>query len=272
VLTGEPHCGIPAAETVTGLKVSLGQHPMNGQVLPLGEGWDLHAHEWIAWSRTGRDSYDRFHRDAFLALIPRPGRLTVDVGCGEGRVSRDLKALGHRVLAIDLSLAMSRAAAAHPGAPVPAVVADAARLPLANGAADCAVAFMSLHDIDHMPAAVREIARVLAAGGRLAMAIVHPINSAGQFTADKAGAHRLFVIDGSYLQPERYVETVTRDGLTVTFHSEHRPLQAYTEALADAGFVIERLREPTSPDPAKPWHRVPLFLNILAALKQHRCP
>ena len=233
--------------------------------LSLGEGWQRHADEWITWARTGLDSYDRFHREAFLPLIPPPGRLTVDVGCGEGRVSRDLRALGHPVLAVDLSLAMTRAAATHPQEPVPAVVADATRMPLATGAADCAVAFMSLHDIDRMPAAIGEIARILAVGGRLVIAIVHPINSAGHFTGDKADAGRPFVIDGSYLQPERYVDTVTSDGLTVTFHGEHRPLQTYTEALADAGLVIERLREPTSPDPAKPWHRVPLFLNIVAA-------
>jgi SAM-dependent methyltransferase len=146
------------------------------------------------------------------------------------------------------------------------VVADATRMPLATGAADCAVAFMSLHDIDRMPAAIGEIARILAVGGHLVIAIVHPINSAGHFTGDKADAGRPFVIDGSYLQPERYVDTVTSDGLTVTFHGEHRPLQAYTEALAYAGLLIERLREPTNPDPAKPWHRVPLFLDIVASL------
>jgi SAM-dependent methyltransferase len=236
--------------------------------LSLGEGWQRHADEWITWARTGLDSYDTFHRDAFLPLVPSPGRLTVDVGCGEGRVSRDLRALGHRVLSVDLSLAMTRAAATHPQDPVSAVVADATRLPLADNAADCAVAFMSLHDIDHMPAAIREIARILAVGGRLVIAIVHPINSAGRFTGDKADADRPFVIDGSYLQPERYVDAFTREGLTMTFHGEHRPLQAYTEALADAGLVIERLREPSSPDPAKPWYRVPLFLNIVASLQR----
>ena len=25
---------------------------MTDQISPLGEGWDLHAAEWIAWSRT----------------------------------------------------------------------------------------------------------------------------------------------------------------------------------------------------------------------------
>lgn len=236
---------------------------------PLGQAWDSHAGEWITWARLpGVDSYDQFHRDEFLSLIPGPGRLTVDVGCGEGRVSRDLQTMGHRVLAVDLSLAMSRAAATHPVAPVPAVVADAARLPLTTGAADCAVAFMSLHDIDHMSAAIQEIARILTVGGQLVMAIVHPINSAGSFTADKADAGRPFIITDSYLHPRRYVDAVTRDGLTVTFHGEHRPLQAYTEALTGAGFVIARLREPTNPDPAKPWRRVPLFLNIVAALRR----
>lgn len=243
---------------------------MTYEALPLAEGWDKHAQEWITWARIpGRDSYEQFHRDAFMQLVPPPGGLTVEVGCGEGRVSRDLQASGHRVLAADLSMTMSRAAASHPDRPMPAVVANATRLPLPAGAADCVVAFMSLHDIDHMPAAVTEIARILAAGGHLVLAIVHPINSAGRFSGERGDAGRPFVIGGSYLQSERYVDTGTHDGLTVTFHGEHRPLEAYTEALADAGFVIERLREPTDPDPATAWHRVPLFLDILATL--HPC-
>lgn len=240
---------------------------MTREELPLAEGWDKHAREWITWARIpGRDSYEQFHRDAFMQLVPTPGRLTVEVGSGEGRVSRDLQASGHRVLAADLSLTMSRAAATHPDRPVPAVVANATRLPVAAGAADCVVAFMCLHDIDHMPAAVKEIARILTAGGHLVLAIVHPINSAGHFSGVKGDSDRPFIIGGSYLRPERYVDTGTHDGLTVTFHGEHRPLEAYTEALADAGFVIERLREPTDPNPAKAWHRVPLFLDILASL------
>jgi hypothetical protein len=34
--------------------------------------------------------------------------------------------------------------------------------------------------------------------------------------------------------------------------------------LYDAGFVIERLREPTETDPDNAWHRMPLFLHIRA--------
>src|SRR5271165_3621610 len=33
--------------------------------------WDLHADEWISWARApGHDSYWRFHREAFLPLVP----------------------------------------------------------------------------------------------------------------------------------------------------------------------------------------------------------
>ena len=245
----------------------MGQHQPADYALPLAEGWDSHAQEWIAWTRTRLDGY-KSHRKTFLPLIPSPHHLTVDVGCGEGRVSRDLQTLGHRVVAIDRSFAMSRSAAAHPVEPVPAIVADAAELPLATGTADCVVAFMSLHDIDNMPTAVKEIARVLTVGGHLVMAIVHPINSAGHFPGDKDDATRPFVIDESYTQAKRYITTRAREGLTMgSAHGEHRPLQAYTEALTDAGFVINRLLEPTSADTGDKWHRIPLFLHILASLQ-----
>jgi ubiquinone/menaquinone biosynthesis C-methylase UbiE len=63
------------------------------------------------------------------------------------------------------------------------LLADAMSIPLQDNCADLAVAFMSLHDIDAMPAAVKEMARLLAPDGRLCLAIVHPINSCGRFDA-----------------------------------------------------------------------------------------
>ena len=86
----------------------------------LREAWDANARAWIAWAREpGHDSYWRFHRDAFVPLVPAPGRLTLDIGCGEGRVGRDLGRLGHRVLGLDGAAAMAEAAATHPEAPGP---------------------------------------------------------------------------------------------------------------------------------------------------------
>jgi SAM-dependent methyltransferase len=228
----------------------------------LADGWDANAGAWIEWTRRGLDSYSA-HKLAFLPLIPPPGRLTVDVGAGEGRVSRELQAQGHRVLAIDRSLTMSRSAATHPEEPVPAVVADAVNLPLPDATADCAVAFMCLHDIDNVVSAIAEIGRILTAGGKLVIAIVHPLNSAGSF--DQDGAKPPYVIRDAYTKARSYTTTRTRDGLSMTYHGIHRPLQVYTEALADAGLVIERLREHTTDDPDDKWSRIPLFLHIVAS-------
>ncbi len=212
--------------------------------------WDLHADEWISWARVpGHDSYWRFHREAFLPLVPPPERLTLDIGCGEGRLTRDLSRLGHRVLGIDASPAMVAAAASVPGAAGWVAAGDAAALPVADAAADCAVAFMRLQDVDHMEQAVAEAARVLVPGGRLVIAVTHPANTAGKFAPGPDEAARPFVIDGSWFERRALADTCERDGYIMTFHFWHRPLQAYTEALADAGFLIERIREVGDPSP-----------------------
>jgi len=245
---------------------------MTDQVERLSDSWDAHAHEWIKWVRApGRqDSYWRFHRERFLSLVPTAGRLTVDIGCGEGRVGRDLQDLGHRVLGIDLSFTMCRAAMTH-AQPSPAVRADAAELPLAESSADCAIAFMSLQDIDDMQAVVKEIARVLEDDSLLVLAIVHPMYSGGKFSRIKlsrAGRnYKPFVIKRSYFQTKRLVSTDVHGGLRVTLFREHRPLQAYIQALIDAGFNIEKLVELTDADQARHREGIPVFLDILARLK-----
>ena len=160
----------------------------------LRERWEAHANEWIAWARAaGHDSYWRFHRDQFLQIVPPPGHRTVDIGCGEGRLSRHLKQLGHVVVGVDASPSLV-AAARELDPSMDIRLADAAVLPLDDASADLVVAFMSLQDVDAMPAAIREIARILQPGGRLCLAIVHPINSAGRFETEDADSP--FVITG----------------------------------------------------------------------------
>ena len=234
----------------------------------LREAWESQARAWIAWvRRPGNDSYDRFHREQFFDLLPGPGKLTVDLGCGEGRVARDLLVRGHRVVAFDGSPAL--VAAARDSTPsVAAEVADAAALPLPDACANLVVAFMTLHDVEDLEGAVRELARVLEAGGRLCLAIVHPMNSAGRFEGEAANAP--FRIEGSYLARFDYSDPVERDGLTMLFHSRHRPLADYFAALAASGLAVETLREPAVPESAatspalRRWQRVPLFLHMLA--------
>src|SRR4029453_4104650 len=102
---------------------------------------------------------------------------------GEGGVHQDLRAMGHPGVGGDVSRTMIEAARELDPS-IDTCLADAARLPFADGSFDCVVAFMSLQDVDQMAAAVDEAARVLDAGGRLCLGIVHPLNSAGRFGGD----------------------------------------------------------------------------------------
>lgn len=233
------------------------------------EAWERHAADWIAWARApGHDSYWQFHRDQFLELVPPPSGRTLDLGCGEGRLARDLTALGHDVVGVDGSPTLL--AAARDASPkLELHLADAASLPLPDASFGLVVAFMSLQDVDGLEPAVREAARVLTPGGRLCIAIVHPLNSAGAFADDAVGTSP-FVIEGSYLDQFPYAEEVARDGYAMRFESLHRPVQTYVEALAAAGLLIERLREPSLPEHAsvsersERWRRIPLFLHLQA--------
>jgi ubiquinone/menaquinone biosynthesis C-methylase UbiE len=240
---------------------------MDEQML-LSDAWEKEAHRWMEWARTpGHDSYWKFHKEQFLPLLPKPGLLTVDIGCGEGRLPRDLKALGHKVAGFDASKTLiAFAKEADPEGRYE--VANANLLPLADGCADLAIAFMSLQDVDDLEKAVAEMARVLIEGGRACIAIVHPINSAGNFVDESKNS--AFIIERSYLQEYRYSDTFGRDGLEMTFHSTHRTLERYSQELEKSGFLIEVIRECALPehavdgDRARRWQRIPMFIHIRA--------
>jgi SAM-dependent methyltransferase len=238
----------------------------------LRDAWDDQADAWAAWASTpGHDQFFWLHGlPNLLALVPAPGRCTIDLGCGEGRLARELATRGHAVVGVEGSPNLARRARAHEP-PATVVNGDAARLPIADASADLVVASMSLQDVDDLSATVREVARVLQPGGRLCASVVHPINSAGQF-ADRE-PDSAFVITGSYLDAHRYVDDIERNGLTMAFHSLHHSLEGYTRALEDAGLLLEALREPAAEDAlvagepaAARWRRLPVFL-LLRAVK-----
>lgn len=158
------------------------------------------------------------------------------MGCGEGRVTRDLRE--------------ADAARTY-------VVGDAAALPFADGVFDPVVSYDVLIDVEDMPRA--EPGRVLRRGGRFCVCVPHPFPNAGEFESRADDAP--FVVAGSYLAATDDELVSDRNGIAFRFASRRFPLESYSSALESAGFAIEAVREPPLPGVERyPRPRIPLFL------------
>ncbi len=146
--------------------------------MDLGDAWERHAAQWIDWARApGHDAFWHATWPALRELLPAPGGTVIDLGCGEGRLGRLLRAAGFRVAGVDRSPTLVRTAAAASGA-FPVALADAAALPFASDSISLIVASMSLQDIEDLDHAIQEASRVLEPGGQFCITAVHPFVSA----------------------------------------------------------------------------------------------
>lgn len=175
-----------------------------------------------------------YERPAALALLGDVAGLRVlDVGCGAGAHARELVDRGASVEGLDRSPALLRIARERLGPEVPLHHADLERpLPLADGSFDRVLASLVLHYVEDQRGPLRELRRVLAPDGRLVLSVHHPAVE--------------FVLSGSddYFATEPWTDTWTIAGQEVPMRFWRRPLHELTDALTDAGFVIERLAEP----------------------------
>ncbi|MHB1500243.1 MAG: class I SAM-dependent methyltransferase [Candidatus Dormibacteria bacterium] len=227
------------------------------------DGWEDRAQSWIRWARKPNfDAYWLYRETFFSEVVPPPGRATLEVGCGEGRVARDLVARGHSVTAVDPSPTLLQAASA--ADPISTYrLARAEQLPFADAAFDLVVAYNSLMDVDEMPQAVAEAARVLAPQGNLAVCVTHPVSDAGDFVAPEEEAP--FQIAGSYLGRRRFTGHFERAGLAMDFDGWAFDLETYSRALEASGLCIELLREPVPNGDRLPRRRrIPNFLMFRA--------
>jgi SAM-dependent methyltransferase len=238
----------------------------------MGEGWEDEAENWMAWARTpDHDVYYVYSPGFYNEVVPRPSGLALEVGCGEGRVCRDLRSLGHHIIGTDPSPTLvSSAQEADPQGAY--LIAPGEQLPFADSTFDLVVAYNSLQNVNDLTRTIAEVSRVLKASGRLCVCIAHPMTDAGRFEDDSASAR--FTVTGSYYGPRRVDDRVERDGLEITFHGWAYSLEEYARALEEGGFVIDLLREPRPSDndvlrrPAlAKWRRLPLFL-FLRAIKR----
>ena len=190
----------------------------------------------------------------------------MEVGCGEGRISRELTACGFEVTAVDPVSRLVRAAIDVQSARNYAV-ASATELPFDNAQFDLVVAYNVLMDVEDVPTALKEFRRVIRPTGQLIISIVHPFVDPGRFTSKELNSP--FILEGTYFGRQRFEGVEERDGLRMHFAGWSQPLEAYGMALEEAGLAITSLREPV-PDPdhgrnhMARWTRLPLFLWLKA--------
>ncbi len=166
--------------------------------------WEPESDNWIRWARTpGFDAYWYFRDAVFDAILPAPRGLALEVGCGEGRVTRDLVARGYDVLALDPAETLVRAAADVD--PVGRyAIADGFELPFVDGRFDLVMSYNVLQNVADLPGAVQEIDRVLSPGGALCVCVVHPVTDLGRFEDDAPGAR--------FVLRERYYDALPHRG------------------------------------------------------------
>lgn len=98
------------------------------------------------------------------------GKLVLDAGCGGGRYARLLGEHGARVVGVDLSAAVEKAATLCAGYPDVAIVqADLLDLPLADASFDVAFSIGVMHHSPDPRRAFAQVARKVKPGGRLAV-------------------------------------------------------------------------------------------------------
>lgn len=118
----------------------------------------------------------RWRRETAAAIRASAGAWVLDLGCGSGRLARELLAR-YRVVGVDVSAEMlSLAGAALAAAPGRAelVRASAFRLPFADASFGAAASAFVLRNLDDVPAAFAELARVIRPGGTVALADIVP--------------------------------------------------------------------------------------------------
>lgn len=211
--------------------------------------WDDLAEEWIPFVREGVSAW---RPEVILPSVFRmagnpTGKRVIDLGCGEGQVTRVFAVRGAECVGVDMApklIASAREEAARQGLEIEYVIGDMTD-PSAfeAGSFDLAVSVMSILDAPHGLELFAAAAQLLRTGGELVFINFHPVLAHGEWHRDDQGLRTICTID-DYRCPK-----VVRERISPRLQGEvyqfHYALSETLNALADAGLTLLACEEPT---------------------------
>ena len=218
------------------------------------ESWNAAAEAWREFVRSGADYYRlEVHGPALLeACGDVKGLEVLDLGCGEGFISRELAQAGARVTGVDVSDEQLRSATELERAEplgIRYLHLDARDIGSCWPARsfDLVTACMSLQDMPDTPRICQAAAQLLRTGGRLVFSVPHPLTDTAlrEWERDAQGRKIALKID-RYFETGADVMHWTMPRLKSRWSSPfwRHTLQQWSDMLTESGFVIRRLREP----------------------------
>jgi SAM-dependent methyltransferase len=209
--------------------------------------WEANASWWIENFTAGVDPE---YEDQIIPLLKDEiagRRRILDVGCGEGQLSRVMADMGGEVVGLEVTSAQLTSASER-GGKVDYVQAASDSLPFAAASFDTVVVCLVFEHVDRLVESIAEISRVLEPGGRFCFFLNHPLlQTPGSGWIDD------HIIDppeqywriGAYLVETESIEEV-QPGVHIRF--VHRPLSVYVNTLSQYGLTIEAMVEPQPPE------------------------
>jgi len=192
------------------------------------------------------------------------GRHLLEVGCGQGRVARELTRRGATLTGVDISAAMLAKARAYEAAEplgIRYLHADVTAPDVLEGQGfDGVVCNYGLSDIDDLDGLLANVARWLRPGGWFAFSLLHPC-----FPGWDSDAPSSWPPDHGYFREGWWLAGNT--GYRGRVGASHRMISTYLNSLIGHGLMLDRAAEPplsTDMEQRRPPGAVPVPFCLVA--------
>jgi 2-polyprenyl-3-methyl-5-hydroxy-6-metoxy-1,4-benzoquinol methylase len=226
--------------------------------------WDIQAEIWTKNIREGMDVFaDLFSVPAFMEFIGNiKDKSVLDIGCGEGRNTRNFAKLGAHIIGIDASenmiLFAQEEETKHPLGIEYRISSWSQLSSFNNEMFDIVISTMALMDGPGYEIALQEFYRVLKPAGELFFSIIHPCFITPGYTklTDEYGVCTHRAVSNYFKEgPWKFTWNMSKkadksDAQEFTSLSYHRTLSTYLNNIIAAGFMLKKIKEPCPSDRA----------------------